>query len=201
VAITVTIFTDWQVKVSQKHIVGVYREAFRASPYGKQEEEVLDFAESLLSHTQREGFRFVAATRGTSERMVGFAYGHLSVPGQFWYENVLKAMTVEMANEWLTQSFQLVEVAVTPETQGQGIGGRLHDCLLAGLPYGKAVLSTMRAETVAHWMYRKRGWRVLVEDMRFPGVDRPYQIMGLDLAPSQGSNTVFQGCDSADTPR
>jgi GNAT superfamily N-acetyltransferase len=98
-----------------------------------------------------------------------------------------------LANEWLTQSFQLVEVAVTPETQGQGIGGRLHDRLLAELTYGKAVLSTIRAQTVAYWMYRKRGWRVLVEDMRFLGVDRPYRIMGLDLAPSQGGNTVFQG--------
>jgi GNAT superfamily N-acetyltransferase len=126
---------------------------------------------------------------------------YLSVPGQFWYDSVLKAMTVELANEWLTQSFQLVDIAVTPETQGQGVGGRLHDGLFAELQYGKAVLSTKQAQTVAYWMYRERGWRVLVEDMWFPGVDRPYQIMGLDLALSQGSNTVFQGGNRADTSR
>lgn len=86
----------------------------------------------------------------------------------------------------------------TPKSQGQGIGGRLHDCLLAQLPYEKAVLSTMRAQTGAYWMYRKRSWQVLVENMRFPGVGRLYQVMGLDLARSQDRNTVFQGCNRAD---
>jgi hypothetical protein len=56
-----------------------------------------------------------------------------------------------------------------------------------------------RAQTVAYWMYRKRGWRVLVENTQFPVIARPYQIMGLGLARSQDSNTVFQGCNKADT--
>jgi GNAT superfamily N-acetyltransferase len=160
---------------------------------------VLDFAESLPKHMWREGFRFAAATEDTPEHIVGFACGYLSVPGQFWYENVRKAMFAQVANEWLTRSFQLVEMVVAPKAQGQGIGGRLHDCLLAQLPYEKAVLSTMREQTAAYWMYRKRGWRVLVENIQFPGVGRPYQIMGLGLARSQDSNTVFQGCNKADT--
>jgi ribosomal protein S18 acetylase RimI-like enzyme len=199
VTIILTILTDQQVEISRKHIVGIYREAFRAAPYSKQEEEVLGFAKSLPTHIRREGFRFVAATSGSSDRLVGFAYGYTSVPGQFWHENVLKAMTVELANEWLTQSFQLVDIAVAPEAQGQGIGRRLHDCLLAELPYEKAVLSTMRAQTVAYWLYRKRGWRVLIKNVRFPGVSRPYQIMGLGLARSQDGDVMLQSCGKADT--
>jgi ribosomal protein S18 acetylase RimI-like enzyme len=186
VAIDLALLTGPQVQARMEQIVSVYRESFRALPYGKQETEVLDFAASLPEHLCREGFRFVAATGGAPESIVGFAYGYQSLPGQFWHENAVKAMGDQLAHEWLTQSFQLVEIAVAPKFQGQGIGGRLHDHLLVDLPYRKAVLSTMRAQTVAHWLYRRRGWQVLVEDMRFPKVDRPYRLMGLDLALSEG---------------
>jgi hypothetical protein len=57
----------------------------------------------------------------------------------------------------------------------------LHDHVMGGLPTRKAVSSTMAAETNAYSMYRKRGWRVLIDDFTFPGVARPYRIMGLDL--------------------
>ena len=83
-------------------------------------------------------------------------------------------------------SFQFAEIAVAPKAQGQGIGGLLHDHLLNGLPYQKAVLSTMAAETNAYWMYHKRGWEILVEEMVFPGVARPYRIMGLELGEESG---------------
>jgi GNAT superfamily N-acetyltransferase len=201
VTVDFSFLTEQQIHVFLEQIVGVYREAFRVPPYSKQEEEVLDFAESLPAHMRREGFQFVAATGEASEHIVGIAYGYQSVPGQFWYENVRKAMPEQVASDWLTQSFQLVEIVVAPVAQGQGIGGRLHDQLLAGVPYERAVLSTVRAQTVAHWMYRKRGWRVLVEDMRFPRVNRPYQIMGLDLTMLRSGNTVFRGCDGVVIPR
>ncbi|UCC76215.1 MAG: GNAT family N-acetyltransferase, partial [Anaerolineales bacterium] len=84
-----------------------------------------------------------------------------------------------------------VEMAVKPETQKRGIGGLLHDHLLTGLSYQKAVLSTMAAETNAYAMYRKRGWRVLLDNLHFPGVARPYRIMGLELG---------EGTDQATRP-
>jgi hypothetical protein len=68
VTIGLTFLTEQQIQVFLEQIVGVYREAFRAPPYSKQEEEVLEFAESLPAHIHREGFRFVAATKGVSER-------------------------------------------------------------------------------------------------------------------------------------
>jgi hypothetical protein len=58
----------------------------------------------------------------------------------------------------------------------------LYDHLLRGLSYQKAVLSTMAAETNAYSMYHKRGWKVLLDDFFFPGVARPYRIMGLELS-------------------
>ena len=162
-------------------IVGVYRQAFGAPPYNKGEMEVAGFAQSLLEHTRRESFRFVAAFEGETDSMVGFSYGYISRPSQFWYDTVATALGPHAAGEWLTRSFQLVEIAVAPHAQGRGIGSRLHDHLLGGITFRKAVLSTMRAKTVAQRLYRKRGWMTLLDQLRFPGIGRAYRIMGLDL--------------------
>jgi GNAT superfamily N-acetyltransferase len=88
-----------------------------------------------------------------------------------------------MADLWLESSFMLVEIAVDPDFQRQGIGGRLHDRLLQGLPHQRAVLSTLQGQTAAHHLYRSRGWIVLLEHFFFAGVPREYQIMGLELRP------------------
>jgi hypothetical protein len=62
------------------------------------------------------------------------------------------------------------------------LGGRLHDALLAGCEQRTAALSTIRLQTPAYHLYRRRGWRTLGEDIHFPGVATPYRVMGLELA-------------------
>ena len=84
---------------------------------------------------------------------------------------------------WLEGAFELAELAVRPPLQGRGIGGRLHDHLLADRPHRTAVLSTLQEETRALHLYRSRGWRTLLEHFSFSGVGRVYRIMGLDLPP------------------
>jgi GNAT superfamily N-acetyltransferase len=179
--VTIRFLKDQQIEVCRDRIVQVYQDAFGVPPYSKQEAQVLDFARSFPKHIHREGFRLVTALEDSCERMAGFAYGYLEVPGQGWYESVVKALPQEMAAAWLVNSFRLVEIAVTSQMQGQGIGGLLHDQLLTGLLCRKAVLSTMQAETAAYQLYSRRGWIVLLDNFSFPGVARPYWIMGLDL--------------------
>jgi GNAT superfamily N-acetyltransferase len=179
--------TNQQVDMFLSQLVTIYREAFSIIPYCKKEAEMEDFAQSLPRHVEREGFRIVVALDDRTEQAVGFAYGHANTPDQFWCAEVAKAVEPWMVKEWLTDSFRLVEMAVTPEAQGQGTGGFLHDYLLRKQSYQKAVLSTMAAETRAYWMYHKRGWGVLLDSFFFPGVTRPYRIMGLELS---GENAV-----------
>ncbi len=162
-------------------IVSIYQEAFSGSPYNKGKIEVTAFARSLPDHIQREGFRFMGAFETNSARMLGFAYGYTSARGQWWHENVRSALPPPMAREWLGDSYQLTEIAVRPEAQGGGIGSELHDRLLGSVPYAKAVLSTLDAETIAYYMYQARGWVTLLENYYFTGVSQPYRIMGLDL--------------------
>ena len=170
-----------QIEAFRDQFVRIYRDAFGAPPYQKEEEEVADFAQSLPQHVSREGFRIAVALDARPERILGFAYGFANTSDQWWHAEVARAVQASLVTEWLMNSFRIVEIAVTTEAQGQGVGGLLHDHLLSGLPYQKAVLSTLAAETNAYWMYRKRGWVVLLEAMLFPGVARPYRIMGLDL--------------------
>lgn len=170
--------TGQQAKALAAQLVTVYRDAFRAPPYSKRKAEVLDLARSLPQHVAREGFHIVTAVEVQTDQVVGFAYGYANTPDQVWHEAVAPAMSPPAA-EWLAHSFRLVQLAVAPPAQGQGIGGCLHDHLLRSQSYQKAVLSTLAAETTAYRLYRSRGWVVLLDSFFFPGVARAYRIMGL----------------------
>jgi len=172
-------FDSRQVLARQQEIVQVYRQAFWGPPYNKAEDEVAEFRASLPHHVYRAGFTFLAALDG--DRLAGFAYGNTPRPGQGWHDHVRDALPEAHYRAWLPGSFQLAEMAVAPDCQRQGIGRRLHDSLLAGVPHERAVLTTMTAETTAYHLYRSRGWIVLLEGHYFPGVARPYSILGLDL--------------------
>ena len=159
-------------------VVAVYRAAFCTAPYHKDEEEVADFATSLPAHTSGPDFRFLAAYDGEPEQMIAFAYGRATLPGQPWHDLVRAQLLAAGLEAWLADSYQLAQMAVHPAYHRQGIGGRLHDALLADAPPRRALLTTMAAETPAYYFYRRRGWQVLVGRFAVPGLARPYQIMG-----------------------
>jgi GNAT superfamily N-acetyltransferase len=112
-----------------EEILPVYRSAFGAPPYRTGEEGVQRFAVRFPAMTELPGFECsVARVAGTA---VGFAFGFTSVPGLPWRERIVAALSPPEAERWFADSFELVELAVAPEHQGFGIGGRVHDALLA----------------------------------------------------------------------
>jgi ribosomal protein S18 acetylase RimI-like enzyme len=175
----------------REQLVEVYRAAFAAPPYREGEAEVRRFAEETLPrHAQRPGFRCCVARDRDKDLVVGFAYGYTGQAGQWWHDVVARALDRATADRWLPGSFEFVELAVTPAAQGRGIGGRLHDALMEGLPHRTALLSTRRAETPALRLYRRRGWVPVLENFVFPGGAEPYVILGLDLSGrSSGAGT------------
>jgi ribosomal protein S18 acetylase RimI-like enzyme len=136
--------------------------------------------EILPRHAAREGFRFrVAEDEG---RMVGFAYGYLGAPNQWWHDLVAAEMTDEQEQRWLAPGhFEFVELHVRPESRRRGLGGALHDELLQALESRAAVLSTQADNEPALALYRERGWQVVISEMRFSAGGVPYRILGLDL--------------------
>lgn len=147
--------------------------------YGQFEPRVLSFPTITRQHAERVGFRAFGAF--DTGRLVGFAHGYAGAPGQWWHDAVAARLDPEQRRRWLGDTFELVELHVRPECQGQGTGGRLHDLVLTGLPQRTAVLSTRRGETPAMALYRKRGWQVVIDEMLFAGNPAPFRILGKEL--------------------
>lgn len=181
-----------QTLTYRDQFVAIYRQAFRSFPYNKREDEVIDFDQSLPAHIRKTDFRIVVAFETQTEAIRGFAYGYASTPTDLFNRELAKITQPDLISTWLSNSFRVVEMAIKPEIQGQGIGGALHNQLLQGLPYKKAILATMAAETNAYQMYRKRGWQILRDEIVFPGVPRPYRVMGLDLSTLSTDTTSSQ---------
>ncbi|HEY3089398.1 MAG TPA: GNAT family N-acetyltransferase [Jatrophihabitantaceae bacterium] len=137
-------------------------------------------------HTGYEGFACRAALRPDG-RLVGFGYGYTSKAGQWWHDLVRRAVTDEVAAEWMPNSFELSEMHVLPHYQGGGIGRRLLTSLAAGIPHRAMLLSTPDADTRAFRLYRSVGFVDLARGHRFPGDARPFAVLGawlpLDAAP------------------
>ncbi|BAS26595.1 GNAT family N-acetyltransferase [Limnochorda pilosa] len=162
-------------------MVQVYAAAFSQPPY--RGVDAGSFAQTLERHAGRPGFLgFQADEDG---ELAGFAYGYTSRTGGWWHDRVRAALDAKVAAIWLDAPLEFVELAVQPRFQGRGVGGRLHDRLLeAARPsHRRAVLSTLEAETPAMHLYRRRGWQVVAQGVRF-GPDDRYRILGRRLHPA-----------------
>jgi GNAT superfamily N-acetyltransferase len=162
-------------------ILDVFAAAFDGPPYHEGPADTARFNESLTRHASRTGFRCYIAEEGAGGRVAGFTYGYASLPGGWWYDIVAAALDPVAVDKWMCDAFEFVELAVHPAAQGQGLGGRLHDALLAGVPYWTALLSTYQGETAARQLYRRRGWVPLLEHFYYADGTVPMAILGLQL--------------------
>jgi len=162
-------------------ILDVFAAAFDGPPYHEGPPDTARFNATPTRHAGYTGFRCYVAQEGGGGRIVGFTYGYAALPGGWWYDIVAAALDPVAVDKWMCDAFEFVELAVHPAVQGQGLGGRLHDALLAGLPYWMALLSTHQSETAGRQLYRRRGWVPLLEHFYFPGGAIPLVILGLAL--------------------
>lgn len=139
----------------------------------------------LSGHVDRDGLTTVAAV-DDRDRLVGIAYGYVGRPGQWWHDHVRGALVAGFgpatARAWIDGAFEVCELHVRPAHQGQGLGRRLLDALLAEQTAPTALLTTPDSETRARRFYRAAGWTDLVRWLVFPGDPRPFAVLGLRLA-------------------
>lgn len=135
----------------------------------------------MQNHLQRAGFMCFVAQNPETDEIVGFSYGYTALPGQWWYDTVTSDLSNTLVQNWFSDAFEVVDLALIPDEQGNGVGGQLFDALIDSLPHRTAVLSTMRTPTDAFYLYKKRGWQVLNPTLDFPNIKRPYMLMGKEL--------------------
>lgn len=124
-------------------------------------------------HRSRPGYRLVLARE--HGRLIGFAWGYTGERGQYWSDFITQEIGAAI-DGWVGGHFEFVELAVLPDARGRGVGGRLHDALLAGLEHTRALLATSSSpDDPAVSLYLSRGWIGLANY----GGDR--QVMGRKL--------------------
>jgi ribosomal protein S18 acetylase RimI-like enzyme len=138
-------------------------------------------SERLPRHARRPDFRFFGAFLPDGG-LVGLVYGYTGAHGQWWHDRVAAAMDAETRARWIEPThFEFTELAVAPERQGRGIGGRLHDAVLEGLPHGRALLSALADNAPVVAFYERRGWRIVVPELQFERGRPVFCVMGREL--------------------
>jgi ribosomal protein S18 acetylase RimI-like enzyme len=135
------------------------------------------------SHVHRRDFHAVASL-DDSGRLLGFGYGYHSDPGQWWHDQVRGAMRRDARAFWLTSCFEVVELHVLPDAQGQGLGAAQLRALLGLTDAATTLLSTPEADEAksrAWRLYRRFGFVDVVRNFIFPGDGRPFAILGRRL--------------------
>lgn len=159
----------------------IYSAAFSQPPYNESYSVLSRFCHAIEAHSVRSGFTGFFVKQPDSDEIIGFTYGYTSLPGQWWHDVVTRDLRPTLIQNWFSDAFELVDLALLPEEQGNGFGGSLFDHLIESLPHRTALLSTIRETTDAYHLYQKRGWQVLNPTLDFPGINRPYMLMGKEL--------------------
>lgn len=137
----------------------------------------------MASHVHRRAFRAVASL-DDYDVLVGFGYGYLSEPGQWWHDQVRSAIRRDQRAGWLTHCFEVVELHVLPAAQGHGLGAAQLHALLSMATAATTLLSTPEApeDTSRAWrLYRRFGFVDVVRSFMFPGDSRPFAVLGRTL--------------------
>ena len=136
-----------------------------------------------IQHTDRPGFRAVGAFAESpdGEQLVGFGYGYVVAPGQWWHDQVRAALDRRTSKKWLPGAFEVCELHVHPDHQSRGLGRQLLHALVADVPQPVALLSTPDADTKAFRLYHADGFIDLARGYHFPGDPRPFAILGARL--------------------
>lgn len=130
--------------------------------------------EGFTRYAGYDGFRGLIVLLG--DEAVGVGYGARTQPGIPWHDWTVPILGAD--HPALQDAWRLVELAVVPERQGLGIGGALHDALVAAQSCPHLLVVTAMSNTRARGMYARRGWQDVALDVEYAEQPQRYAIMG-----------------------
>lgn len=138
-------------------VCALFASVFGAPPLNRPAETLGHQRDNLRSLMAEPSFGMATAWDG--DVLVGFAYGYARGSDSRWWERLLTPVADEVTREWDGRTFLIIDMAVAHQYQGQGIGRRLLDTLLAARLEERASLSVVPDNDRAHGFYRHLGWQ------------------------------------------
>lgn len=134
----------------------------------------------FLRHSTYVGYTGMVVQNDKNE-IVGFAYGYTSLPGQYYNSLIEKEFDLKEKQKWLTDCFELVELAVHSSYRKQGIGKILMTKLFEEVENETTLLTTQVDNKQARNLYESLDWRVLKEPFFPQSKYDPFVIIGKEL--------------------
>ena len=177
-------WTPAQMAERLPDVMTVYRRAFLDLHEPDPARAELDRTAHARTHVHRPGLRMIAALAPDPDLppdrapLVGVAYGQPGARGQWWHDTVVAALPPDVANDWLSDVFEVVELHVLPEYQARGLGRRLLRELLDGCGRRTAALSALELPaSPARRLYAGEGFVPLLTNFTFAGGGTPYAVL------------------------
>jgi GNAT superfamily N-acetyltransferase len=142
---------------------------------GRPPELVVQRGEIMAAHLHRRNFVAVVAL-ADDEDLIGFGYRGRA--GEWWHDIVAEALGRQQAKRWMNDAFELAELHVRPDRQGQGLGRRLLASVADNACGDTIMLSTHDRDSAARELYLSFGFVDLLRGFVFPGSREVYAIMG-----------------------
>lgn len=149
-------YTGHEFSVIRNITIDLYREAFGYEldePFWSLER----YRQRIERHATMSGFSAIVAY--TKEEPIGFAYGITLPDTTRWWATIQPPLTdPTFTHEDGHRTFALFEVIVKPAHQGQGVGQRIHDELLAKRSEQRVTIATHQGNTHARNTYTTWGY-------------------------------------------
>lgn len=175
-----------RMRARLSEVIAVYKAAFLDHHEADPARAAHDRTVHARRHAERRDLRAVAALTD-DDTLVGISYALPGRPGQWWHDVVASALEPAVANHWLDDCLEIVELHVMPNYQGQDIGRQLLREVLRGAPQRTAALSALELpDSRARRLYASEGFVPLLSDFYFPGSYTPYAVLGKHLADDGG---------------
>lgn len=133
--------------------------------------------QTITKHSTYSGFKGITYIN-ESDKVVGFAYGYTSTPGQFYRQKLEEQFNKEEKKRWLSDCFEFVELAVDPISRQSGIGKQLHDSLLLQINHKTSLLTTSTDNAPAINLYKAKNWQTIKDNVVVIPSTKPQLIMG-----------------------
>lgn len=151
-----------------------------AAAFGLDPAEASQREEIFRGHAQRPGIICLGVFEDT-DRLVGFCYGFPGLPSSWWESQIRPHLAVAGTEAWLSDVFELTELHVHPDRQGQGLGRALITTVCNASDLPRAILSVRTDSAVARRLYLSLGFTYLTAPFTFGSLPPEYLVMGARL--------------------